>query len=73
MGERKGTNGKFGQLYQYGVSALKFFQPLFFVAENVGGLRNSNDGNALRTILNELESSGSVSYTHLTLPTIYSV
>jgi DNA (cytosine-5)-methyltransferase 1 len=54
VGEQKGIEGVYGALYQYGVRALNRFSPLWFLAENVGGLRNSNDGNAFQKILNEL-------------------
>jgi DNA (cytosine-5)-methyltransferase 1 len=58
VGEQKGTDGVYGPLYAYGVKALKFFKPKWFLAENVGGLRNSNDGKAFDTILTELEKAG---------------
>jgi len=58
VGEQKGIDGVFGPLYSYGVRALKHFQPKWFLAENVGGLRNSNDGNAFSTIIQELINSG---------------
>jgi DNA (cytosine-5)-methyltransferase 1 len=54
VGEQKGIEGVYGALYQYGVRALERFSPLWFLAENVGGLRNSNDGKAFKKILNEL-------------------
>ena len=38
VGEQKGFNGTFGPLYTYGVKVLKKYQPLWFLAENVGGL-----------------------------------
>lgn len=41
VGEQKGINGTFGPLYRYGVEALKQLKPLWFVAENVSGLKNS--------------------------------
>ena len=44
-------NGIFGPLYQYGVHTLERYQPRWFLAENVGGLRNANDGQALTRIL----------------------
>ena len=44
VGEQKGMNGNFGPLYSYGVQALIRFQPKWFLAENVGGLRNANEG-----------------------------
>lgn len=58
VGEQKGINGVFGPLYSYGIEALRKFKPMWFLAENVGGLRNSNEGNAFKTILKELEDSG---------------
>ncbi len=65
VGEQKGINGTFGPLYSYGVKALKKFKPMWFLAENVGGLRNSNEGNAFKTILKELEDSGYTITPHL--------
>lgn len=58
VGEQKGMDGVFGPLYQYGVRALELFQPQWFLAENVGGLRNANDGRAFRQILDELKGAG---------------
>ncbi|KAA3650163.1 MAG: DNA cytosine methyltransferase [Proteobacteria bacterium] len=58
VGEQKGIDGTFGPLYSYGIKALKMFKPKWFLAENVGGLRNSNEGNAFKNILRELEESG---------------
>lgn len=65
VGEQKGINGTFGPLYNYGVEALKKFKPMWFLAENVGGLRNSNEGNAFKTILKDLEDSGYIITPHL--------
>lgn len=58
VGEQKGMNGVFGPLYSYGVKVLKKFQPAFFLAENVGGLKNSNDGKSFQTILEDLINTG---------------
>lgn len=58
VGEQKGTDGQFGPLYRYGVEVLDTFSPEWFVAENVGGLRSSNDGNAFLRILEELSLAG---------------
>ena len=58
VGEQKGINGVFGPLYSYGVKALKHFKPMWFLAENVGGLRNANDGKAFEKITNELQAAG---------------
>lgn len=65
VGEQKGMDGIYGPLYSCGVKALTFFQPKFFLAENVGGLRNANDGKALDTILYELQQAGYVVTPHL--------
>lgn len=61
VGEKKGTSGDFGPLYAYGVEALKAHSPLFFVAENVGGLRSSktaSGASALSIIVQELRAAG---------------
>lgn len=54
VGEKKGFNGEFGPLYTYGVSVLRHHSPQWFLAENVGGLSNANDGNAFTKILQDL-------------------
>ncbi len=54
VGEQKGMNGTYGPLYSYGVQVLKTFRPCWFLAENVSGLRNSNDGRDFEVILKEL-------------------
>lgn len=58
VGEKKGIVGHYGPLYTYGVRALRHFKPKWFLAENVVGLKNANDGNAFSTIISELEASG---------------
>lgn len=58
VGEQKGMDGVYGPLYSYGVKALKRFKPKWFLAENVGGLRNANDGKAFTKILAELKEAG---------------
>lgn len=58
VGERKGIEGTFGPLYEYGARVIDHYSPSWFVAENVGGLRNSNDGKAFETILARLQTSG---------------
>lgn len=65
VGEQKGINGVYGPLYSYGVNALRYFSPKWFLAENVGGLRNSNEGTAFSLILKELFESGYSIYPHL--------
>ncbi|MCC8014038.1 MAG: DNA cytosine methyltransferase [Eubacterium sp.] len=58
VGEQKGMDGVYGPLYSYGVTALKKFTPMWFLAENVGGLRNANEGRAFAKILDELQGAG---------------
>lgn len=65
VGEQKGMDGVYGPLYSYGVKALKRFQPQWFLAENVGGLRNANDGTAFTKILAELRNAGYTITPHL--------
>lgn len=65
VGEQKGINGVYGPLYSYGVKALKKFQPEWFLAENVEGLKNANDGEAFSKILKELKDAGYTVTPHL--------
>lgn len=65
VGEQKGMEGTFGPLYSYGVKALKIFRPIWFLAENVGGLRSANEGKALAKILEELRDTGYTITPHL--------
>ena len=58
-------DGIYGPLYSYGVKALKRFKPQWFLAENVGGLRNANDGKAFTKILTELRNAGYTITPHL--------
>ena len=65
VGEQKGFKGTFGPLYQYGVEALKVYQPQWFLAENVGGLKSANDGNAFEVIKKDLKKAGYRIYPNL--------
>jgi len=58
VGETKGLNGSYGPLYSYGVEYLRHHQPMWFVAENVGGLSSANGGKAFELIQKELLNSG---------------
>ena len=58
MGEQKGFSGKYGPLYTYGVHILRSHRPKWFLAENVGGLKTANDGNAFNKILADMASAG---------------
>ncbi|SER70619.1 DNA cytosine methyltransferase [Salisediminibacterium halotolerans] len=65
VGEQQGLDGKYGPLYSYGVKAIEEYKPKFFVAENVGGLQNANEGQAFIQILKELRECGYVLTPHL--------
>lgn len=58
VGEQRGMDGVYGLLYSYGVQALRRFQPQWFLAENVGGLKNANDGKSFTKIISELRGAG---------------
>lgn len=62
VGEHKGLeNEKFGQLYWYGVEVLREYQPKFFVAENVSGIRSAG----FDIILKDLQDCGYTLVSHL--------
>ena len=58
VGERAGTDGRYGPLYKWGVRALQHCRPAFFVAENVDGLASTKLGEDLKAIMTELEDAG---------------
>lgn len=58
VGERKGFNGNFGPLYKYGIKVINHYKPKFFIAENVKGLSNANEGFAFEKILDDLKKCG---------------
>jgi DNA (cytosine-5)-methyltransferase 1 len=58
VGEQKGVDGAFGPLYSYGIDILDEFNPEFFIAENVGGIRSANEGKTLLKILDDLSKAG---------------
>lgn len=65
VGEQKGFNGKYGPLYSYGIKVLEKFQPYWFLAENVGGLKSANEGSAFRKIKNDMKNAGYRIYPNL--------
>lgn len=65
VGERKGFNGTFGTLYSYGVRVLRKQRPLWFLAENVSGLRSANNGGDISKIMDDLRETGYRLYPHL--------
>ena len=65
VGEQKGFGGVFGPLYSYGVKVLKKYKPLWFLAENVGGLKSANEGQAFERIKKDLIDAGYRIYPNL--------
>lgn len=65
IGEHQGLGGKFGPLYSYGIEILRLYHPLWFLAENVGGLSSANQGYAFMKILKEMRYSGYFVYPNL--------
>ena len=65
VGEHLGLEGEFGPLYMYGAKALKEFQPAWFLAENVGGLRTANEGAAFKLIEDTFRDCGYTLVTNL--------
>lgn len=58
VGEHKGlANEKFGQLYWYGIEILKLYQPKWFLAENVSGIRSAGSGD-FQVILEDMRAAG---------------
>ena len=65
VGEQKGMEGIYGPLYSFGVKALHIYRPQWFLAENVGGLRNANDGKSFSKILADMREAGYTLTPHL--------
>ena len=65
VGEQLGFKGKFGPLYSYGVEALTTYKPMWFLAENVGGLQSANEGKAFAKITKDLKKAGYRIYPNL--------
>ena len=58
VGKHQGFgNEKFGQLYWYGIEVLKAYQPKWFVAENVSGIRSAGFGD-FQVILDDMRAVG---------------
>lgn len=65
VGEQRGFSGAFGPLYSYGIKALERYKPLWFLAENVGGLRSANEGKAFEKIKADMVGAGYRIYPNL--------
>lgn len=78
VGEQRGFDGNYGPLYTYGIQILRrnrrvADRPMWFLAENVGGLRSANEGRAFTQILHDMEESGYTLYPHLYKFELYGV
>ncbi len=58
VGEQKGFQGKFGNLYKAGIKAIEHSNPFFFVAENVSGIHSANSDAAFHKIIKDLGGAG---------------
>jgi DNA (cytosine-5)-methyltransferase 1 len=65
VGERRGIDGKYGPLFQYGINVLQSHKPDWFVAENVSGIRSSNEGASFSMILEKMTAAGYAVVPHL--------
>ena len=65
IGEKQGLHGRFGPLYSYGIEVLRLYRPMWFLAENVGGLTSANRGLAFQQILKEMREAGYLLCPHL--------
>lgn len=65
VGEQLGFKGKFGPLYFYGINVLKKYQPKWFLAENVGGIKSANEGSAFKRIQEDMIEAGYKIYPNL--------
>ncbi|MCZ9852488.1 DNA cytosine methyltransferase [Brachyspira hyodysenteriae] len=64
IGEQNGIKGDFGSLYKYCVKAVDHFKPYWFLAENVTGLKSSDNGKDFLRIMNEFANLGYRLYPH---------
>ena len=66
VGEHQGLdNEQFGQLYAYGIEVLKIYQPEWFLAENVSGLKSAGAGEHFKKILEDMRNAGYVLVPHM--------
>lgn len=67
VGERKGFAGKYGNLYEAGISAINYSDPQWFIAENVSGIHAADSGDAFKHILRKLTNAGNLGGYNLTV------
>lgn len=59
VGEHEGLdNENFGGLYTYGIEVLKMYQPQWFLAENVSGMKSAGAGEHFQIILRDMQNAG---------------
>ena len=63
VGKKKGLEGEYGPLFEYGAKALEKFQPRWFLAENVKGLKANHK--AFSLIMKEFHECGYNLYPHM--------
>lgn len=59
------SEGLYSSLYYYGIKAVEYFRPLWFLAENGGKRTNADNGRRLRKILDVMRSLGYAAVPHL--------
>lgn len=65
VGKQKGINGEYGPLYSYGIKILERHKPLWFMFENVSGIKSANDGKAFEKIQDDMRKAGYKLYPNL--------
>lgn len=66
VGEHRGFRDEnFGQLYKFGIQVLKLYQPKWFVAENVSGIKSAGAGENFRIILRDMKDAGYILTPHM--------
>lgn len=58
VGEQKGVDGQYGNLYKAGIEVIEKTDPYWFIAENVSGIHSANQGKAFKKIIDDLKKSG---------------
>lgn len=62
IGRHTGLKGKYGPLYKYCVKALNYFEPDYFIAENVTGIKSASNNKAFPKIINSFKKAGKSGY-----------
>lgn len=73
VGKQKGFDGEYGPLYSYGIKALKKHKPLWFMFENVSGIKSANDGKAFELIQEDMRKAGYRLYPNLYFFELYGI